>query len=863
MNFDKFTHSAQTAVQAGQQQAMQREHQYMEPSHLMLALLDAEDGVVTQILGKIGVDTRQLRTVADDVVAALPAVKRDKPDVYPSSTLVKLFGAAEKLAKRLGDEFVTVEHLLMGHAEQSDPVGKALTAAGARPDVVKQVVEQLRGGRKADSQSAESQFQSLDKYTRDLTALARQGKLDPVIGRDDEIRRVIQVLNRRRKNNPVLVGDPGVGKTAVVEGLALRISEGDVPDALRRKRICSLDLGALIAGAKFRGEFEERLKAVLKEITDSDGEIILFIDELHTLVGAGAAEGAMDASNMLKPALARGELHCVGATTVTEYRKHIEKDAAFERRFQPVTIDEPSVHDTVTILRGIREKYEAHHGVRIQDAALVAAATLSARYIADRFLPDKAIDLVDEAASRLKIEITSKPVEIDRIERRITTLEKERISLEREEDDRSRTRLKQLKSDIAELRERATGLQAQWQREKEVIRHLSELKEQRDALEQSEKEAERAGDLGRASEIRFGLIPALDGELNAEKERLEAEQAAGGRMLKEVVGEEDIAKVVGAWTGVPVHKMLEGESKKLLDLEDRLRERVVHQDKALTAVSRAVRRARSGLQDPNRPVGSFMFLGPTGVGKTELVRALAEVLFNDENSMVRLDMSEYMEKHSVARLIGSPPGYIGHDEGGQLTEAVRRRPYAVILFDEVEKAHPDVFNVLLQVLDDGRLTDGRGRTVDFTNAILVMTSNIGSRAILELGSDDEATEKAVMEAVRAHFRPEFLNRIDDIVIFNHLTRDDLARIVDIQFTRVQQRLLTMEMEAQLTPAAKKRLADVGYDPIYGARPLKRAIQRYVLDPLSEKLIAGDIKKGDVLSIGVDEDNELTFSPMAA
>lgn len=856
--FDKYTDNAKTAIQAGNRLATQRQHQYMAPAHLMVTLLEDQTGVVNTILRKADVDPRAVADAAEQALRSLPQVESGSGEVYASPALTQVFGAAEKAADQLGDSFVTSEHLLLGMVQMTgDPIGRALQEAGCEPEKLLRTIADLRGGRSADSASAEQTFQALDKYTRDLTALARQGKLDPVIGRDEEIRRVIQVLNRRRKNNPVLVGDPGVGKTAIVEGLALRINAGDVPDNLRRKRICSLDLGAMIAGAKYRGEFEERLKGVLKEITASDGEIILFIDELHTLVGAGASEGAMDASNMLKPALARGELHCVGATTVAEYRKHIEKDAALERRFQPVMVDEPNVLDTITILRGLREKYEIHHQVRIKDSALVAAATLSDRYISDRFLPDKAIDLVDEASSRLRIEIASKPTDIDKLDRKLMTLEIERQALLKESDERSATRLKDVEREIAEIRAEAGALKAQWQDERAVITGLSELKEKAEALRHEQEAAQRAGDFERAGRIRFGDMPDVLKQLEAEEARL-AELQSESRMLKEEVTDEEIARVVSTWTGIPVSKMLEGENIKLLEMEDRLAERVVNQSEALEKVSRAVRRARSGLQDPDRPVGSFIFLGPTGVGKTELVKALASFLFNDENAMVRIDMSEFMEKHSVSRLIGAPPGYIGHDEGGYLTEAVRRRPYSVILFDEIEKAHPDVFNVLLQVLDDGRLTDGKGRTVDLRHTILVMTSNLGSRAILDLGETDrDEMRRRVMEEVRGHFRPEFLNRVDDIVIFNHLRREDIEDIVGIQFERVMTRLKAQEIAVELLPEARQRLAEEGYDPVYGARPLKRAIQRLVLDPLAEQLIAGKLHKGNRVVVGAVGD-ELTF-----
>ncbi|HEX3536230.1 MAG TPA: ATP-dependent chaperone ClpB, partial [Stellaceae bacterium] len=765
--------------------------------------------------------------------------------VYMAPELARVFDSAEKIAEKAGDSYVTVERLLLALAMASDtPAGKALGAAGVNPQSLNAAIEQVRKGRKADSPSAEEGYDALKKYARDLTEAAREGKLDPVIGRDEEIRRTIQVLSRRTKNNPVLIGEPGVGKTAIVEGLALRIVNGDVPESLKDKKLLALDLGAMVAGAKYRGEFEERLKAVLQEITAAAGEIIVFIDELHTLVGAGKAEGAMDASNMLKPALARGELHCVGATTLDEYRKHIEKDAALARRFQPVFVSEPSVEDTISILRGIKEKYEAHHGVRITDSALVAAATLSHRYITDRFLPDKAIDLMDEAASRLRMEVDSKPEEIDELDRRIVQLKIEREALKKEHDPASQDRLQKLETELQELEQDSATLTAEWQAEKQKLAGAQKLKEQLDQARTELDQAQRRGDWGRAGELTYGVIPQLERQL------AEAEGAEKARMLEEAVTPEHIAGVVSRWTGIPVDKMLEGERDKLLQMEGNLRRRVIGQEEAVVAVSNAIRRARAGLQDPNRPIGSFLFLGPTGVGKTELTKALAEFLFDDESAMVRVDMSEYMEKHSVARLIGAPPGYVGYDEGGALTEAVRRRPYQVILFDEIEKAHPDVFNVLLQVLDDGRLTDGQGRTVDFRNTLIVLTSNLGSEALASLpeGADIEQARPHVMEAVRAAFRPEFLNRLDEILLFRRLSRDDMKGIVEIQLRHLQRLLADRKITLEIDGAAEAWLADKGYDPVYGARPLKRVIQRELQNPLAQQILEGRIPDGSTVHV---------------
>jgi ATP-dependent Clp protease ATP-binding subunit ClpB len=799
----------------------------------------------------------------NDVQAAIARFPRVQGgQQYFSPRLSQVFIAAQKQAETMKDEYISTEHLLLAVADEKDgEAGKILRQHGVNRDDLLKVIEQTRGGVRITDQNAEENYQALSKYAKDLTDLARRGKLDPVIGRDDEIRRTIQVLSRRTKNNPVLIGEPGVGKTAIVEGLAQRIVSGDVPETLRNKRLVGLDLGSMLAGAKYRGEFEDRLKAVLKEIENAQGQIVLFIDELHTLVGAGAAEGAIDASNMLKPALARGELRCVGATTLNEYKKHIEKDAALERRFQQVYVGEPTVEDTIAILRGLKERYEVHHGVRIKDSAIVAAATLSNRYITDRFLPDKAIDLIDEAASRLRIEIDSLPQEIDVLEREILQLEIERQALQREEDERSKARLHDIEQRIADLKEKSSGMKAKWQSEKEEIDRMREAKNELEQLRLQLDQARNAGDLARAAELQYGKIPELERKLTGEQEKL-AELQRDGVMLKEEVDEEDVAEVVAKWTGVPVSKMLEGEMQKLVTMEDRLRNRVIGQDEALTAVSNAVRRARAGLQDPNRPVGSFIFLGPTGVGKTETARALADFLFDDERAMIRLDMSEYMEKHAVARMIGAPPGYIGYEEGGQLTEAVRRRPYSVVLFDEIEKAHPDVFNVLLQILDDGRLTDSKGRTVDFKNTVLIMTSNLGSREIQAAEGDEKQVREAVAQELRLNFKPEFLNRIDDIVIFHQLSREQISSIIDVQLERLRAMLGERNITLVLDDTARQLLAREGYDPNYGARPLKRAIQTLIQNPLAVRLLRGEIAPGQTIHVAADGD-EMKFTSEAA
>ncbi|HWQ36657.1 MAG TPA: ATP-dependent chaperone ClpB [Blastocatellia bacterium] len=870
MDINRFTEKAQQALSAAQTRAARYSHQQVDVEHLLAALLEQERGLAVSIFTKAGIHADDLKRRVEQELERMPKVSGPSgaPDqIYVTARLNRLLAQAEDEAARLKDDYISVEHLLLAMTDDSGTTGRILKEFGVTRDRLMRALQEVRGNQRVTSQNPEATYEALERYGRDLTQYAAKGKLDPVIGRDDEIRRTIQVLSRRTKNNPVLIGEPGVGKTAIVEGLAQRIVRGDVPEGLKDKKIVALDMGALIAGAKYRGEFEERLKAVLKEVQESQGGIILFIDELHTVVGAGRAEGAMDAGNLLKPMLARGELHCIGATTLDEYRQHIEKDAALERRFQPVLVDQPSVEDTISILRGLKERYEVHHGVRIRDSALVAAAVLSNRYITERFLPDKAIDLVDEAAAKLRTEIDSMPTDLDEISRRVMQLEIEQAALKKETDPASKERLQKLEKELAELKSQADALRAQWQVEKQSVQRLRSLREQIEQTRIEIEQAERQYDLNRAAELRYGRLAELERKLQAEEEMLTKKQNTS-RLIREEVDEEDIAQVVSRWTGVPVSKLLEGEVQKLLTLEDELHRRVIGQDEAVTAVAEAVIRARSGLKDPNRPIGSFIFLGPTGVGKTELARALAEFLFDDEHAMIRIDMSEYQEKHTVARLIGAPPGYVGYEEGGQLTEAVRRRPYSVILFDEIEKAHHDVFNVMLQILDDGRLTDGQGRVVNFKNTLVIMTSNIGSQRILEYrgafaGEGYERMKEAVLEEMRHYFRPEFLNRVDEIIVFHALSEEHLKQIVEIQLGRLRQRLEERHIQIELTDAARTHLVQTGFDPNYGARPLKRAIQREIETPLGRRLLKGEIRDGQTVLIDYDPAGGLTFTPQTS
>jgi len=859
MRFDKFTLKVQEALQEAQSYAGSLGHQAIEPEHLLVCFLRQQDGIVSSIINKLSVSPRQIEQELVRFLEKQPRVEGTAGQVYLSGRLNKIFDKALTEAAQLKDEYVSAEHVFVAISEEkAGEAAKILRKAGITKDSIFKVLVEIRGNQRVTDPNPEGKYQALERYAKDFNELAKKGSFDPVIGRDEEIRRIMQVLSRRTKNNPVLIGEPGVGKTAIVEGLAQRIVNGDVPENLKDKRVVGLDIGALVAGAKYRGEFEERLKAVLKEVTSAEGQIILFIDEIHTVVGAGASEGSVDASNMLKPALARGELRCVGATTLNEYRKYIEKDAALERRFQPILVKEPSVEDTIAILRGLKERYEVHHGVRIKDSAIIAAATLSNRYISDRFLPDKAVDLIDEAASRLRIELDSMPSEIDVIDRKIIQLEIEKQSLKNDTDKSTKERREKIEKELAALKENLSQMKAHWSSEKDIIKKIQNIKSRMESLKIEEANAQRDGDLAKAAEIRYGKLVELNKELEKDQEKL-TETQKNKQMLKEEVDAEDVAEVVSNWTGIPLSRMMESDVQKLIHMEERLKMRVIGQDEGITAVSSALRRARSGLQDPNRPIGSFIFLGPTGVGKTELARALAEFMFDNEQAMVRIDMSEYMEKHAVARLIGAPPGYVGYDEGGYLTEAVRRRPYCVLLFDEIEKAHPDVFNILLQILDDGRLTDGHGRTVDFKNTIVIMTSNVGSQWIQDVALDAREKQNRAMEALRATFKPEFLNRIDDIITFRALALEDINHIIDIQLSLIDRRLKERKMSIELSGEAKKHIAKIGYSPVYGARPLKRALQKLILDPLAMEILAGKFAEGDKIKVSLSKKDEIILT----